>query len=95
MFKKSFHESYILYQQCQCLVMPENSKELFFFGVCGNHKVSTSSLHIHQSLYFYILLTFIHDNLYFLKFLNISFNLQNMPVSQDGQELLLFYRSEN
>lgn len=25
----------------------------------------------------------------------MSFNLQNMPVSQDGQELLLFYRSEN
>lgn len=25
----------------------------------------------------------------------MSFNLQNMPVSQDGQELLLFYKSEN
>ena len=35
------------------------------------------------------------NNLYFLKFLNMSFNLQNMPVSQDGQELLLLYGSEN
>lgn len=97
-FKKCFNKFYIL-------SLVSNTRyawksEGLLFVVCVEiTRASISFLHIYQSLYFCRVdsypLTFTHGNLYFLKFLNMSFNLQNTPVSQGGQELLLFYRSEN
>lgn len=78
---KSFHESCILYQQCQCLILPEKILKRFCLpGVWGNLKICQFfPSHILVITFLQSLftpLTYIPDNLYFLKFLNMSFNLQ-------------------
>lgn len=80
--------------------MPENDKELLFFLVCVEITKSVHFFPLHTSVIIFlqslfISLTFIHGNLYLVKFLNMSFNLQNILLSQRRQELILFYRSEN
>lgn len=64
------------------LVCVEIIRSVHFFSV------HTSVITFLQSLL--IPLTFTHDNLYFLKFPNMSFNLQNILLSQGGQEILSF-----